>query len=259
MLQAAPLKSTRQAGVRASPAVRVRSGRCCSRRLLPWAGLPLADHRHRPSTPAVYHNSLIANALAICMALWIRISVSTYPGIRAGQVILPAVFVGHATMVILLLLSRLPYHRPSLGARLRCSTWSGPMASISSSQRRLRPRIAIVPFGGGRQVAQIDRVDWQHAARARACDAARDCNAIVADFSAELPDEWEAFLADAALDGRMVYQVQQLSKSLTGRVAGPASVGEQLRQPGPGARLFGDQASRRLPAGGGGAAAGCCR
>jgi lipopolysaccharide/colanic/teichoic acid biosynthesis glycosyltransferase len=33
-----------------------------------------------------------------------------------------------------------------------------------------------------------------------------------------LPDEWEAFLADAALAGRIVYQVKQLSESLTGRV-----------------------------------------
>ena len=47
---------------------------------------------------------------------------------------------------------------------------------------------------------------------------ARECHAIVADFSADLPDEWEAFLADAALAGRIVYQVKQLSESLTGRV-----------------------------------------
>ena len=47
---------------------------------------------------------------------------------------------------------------------------------------------------------------------------ARSCSAIVADFSAELPDEWEAFLADAALAGRIVYQVKQLAESLTGRV-----------------------------------------
>jgi lipopolysaccharide/colanic/teichoic acid biosynthesis glycosyltransferase len=46
----------------------------------------------------------------------------------------------------------------------------------------------------------------------------RECHAIVADFSADLPDEWEAFLADSALAGRIVYQVKQLSESLTGRV-----------------------------------------
>jgi lipopolysaccharide/colanic/teichoic acid biosynthesis glycosyltransferase len=40
----------------------------------------------------------------------------------------------------------------------------------------------------------------------------------VADFSAELPAEWERFLADAALAGQVVYQVKQLSESLSGRV-----------------------------------------
>ena len=34
-----------------------------------------------------------------------------------------------------------------------------------------------------------------------------------------MPDEWEALLADAAVAGRMVYQVKQLNESLTGRVA----------------------------------------
>ena len=53
--------------------------------------------------------------------------------------------------------------------------------------------------------------------RPRLEDAA-GCHAIVADFAADLPDEWEAFLADAALAGRIVYQVKQLSESLTGRV-----------------------------------------
>jgi hypothetical protein len=31
-----------------------------------------------------------------------------------------------------------------------------------------------------------------------------------------LPPEWEALLADAAVQGRMVYQVKQLVESLTG-------------------------------------------
>ena len=43
-------------------------------------------------------------------------------------------------------------------------------------------------------------------------------DAIVADFGDDLPPEWERFLADAAVDGRIVYQVKQLAESLTGRV-----------------------------------------
>ena len=183
--------------------------------LVPWAGLrwlitdPTFDS-------AAYHNSLFANALAICMALWIRISVSTYPGIRSGQLILPAIVASHATMVTLLLLSRLPYHRPSLAIGfLLHLVWAYGIYFFV--QRRARPRIAIVPFGAVEQLPRIDNVEWHRLHRAELADAA-DCNAIVADFSADLPDEWEAFLADAALDGRVVYQVQQLHESLTGRV-----------------------------------------
>jgi lipopolysaccharide/colanic/teichoic acid biosynthesis glycosyltransferase len=66
-------------------------------------------------------------------------------------------------------------------------------------------------------LVQIAGVDWHMLKRPNLHDT-RSCNAIVADFSAELPDEWEAFLADAALAGRIVYQVKQLSESLTGRV-----------------------------------------
>ena len=81
----------------------------------------------------------------------------------------------------------------------------------------MRRRIAIIPFGSVDQLRDIDGVDWLAMKRPHLGDA-RGCQALVADFSADLPDEWEAFLADAALAGRMVYQVKQLAESLTGRV-----------------------------------------
>ncbi len=214
MLQVAPPKpGTRQAFV-----LRRRFeflGALIFAALLPWAGLRwlIVDTTF---DAAAYHNSLIANALAICMALWIRISVSTYPGIRSGQLIVPAIVTAHATMVTLLLLSRLPYHRPSLAAGFALHlVWA--YCIYFFVQRRVRPRIAIVPFGAVEKLPRIPNVEWHRLHRPELTDAA-DCNAMVADFSADLPDEWEAFLADAALDGRVVYQVQQLHESLTGRV-----------------------------------------
>jgi lipopolysaccharide/colanic/teichoic acid biosynthesis glycosyltransferase len=182
---------------------------------VPWAGLRWLITDTTFSAYA-YHNSLIANALAICMALWIRISVSTYPGIRSGQLIVPAIVVSHATMVTLLLLSRLPYHRPSLAIGfLLHLVWAYGMYFFV--QRRLRPCIAIVPFGSVAKLAEIPNVDWHRLKRPDLAEAAH-CSAMVADFSVDLPDEWEAFLADAAVDGRVIYQVKQLQESLTGRV-----------------------------------------
>ncbi|HET7708713.1 MAG TPA: sugar transferase [Sphingomicrobium sp.] len=183
--------------------------------LIPWAGMRwiITDTSF---DAAVFHNSLIANALAICMALWIRISVSTFPGIRAGQLILPAIVVSHATMVTLLLLSRLPYHRPSLAVGfLLHLLWA--FAIYFFVQRRVRPSIAIVPYGDVEDLSALENVEWHRLHRPDVADAAA-CNAIVADFAAEMPDEWERFLADAAVEGRVVYQVQQLRESLSGRI-----------------------------------------
>ena len=202
MLHTAPLKST------GKPAFVLRRrfefGVALSlAALLPWAGSRwlITDTTF---DPAVFHNSLIANVLAICLALWIRISVSTYPGLRAGQIILPAVFVAHSTMLFLLVLSRVPYHRPSLALGFAIHLIFA-YAIYFFVSRRLRPTIAIVPVGDTAQLRQIDTVDWRML-HAPDLNRVRECNAIVADFS-DLSDEWEAFLADAALEGRVVYQV----------------------------------------------------
>ena len=183
--------------------------------LIPWAFMRwvITDDTF---DAAVFHNSLFANVMAVCMALWIRISISTYPGIRSGQLILPAVVASHATMVTLLLLSRLPYHRPSLAIGfLLHLVWAYGLYFFV--QRRVRQRIAIVPYGAVGKLAKVDKVDWLELKRPDLVDTA-GCSAIVADFSATMPDEWEAFLADAAVDGKVVYQVEQLHESLTGRV-----------------------------------------
>ena len=214
MLQAAPLKP----GAKQEFVLRRRFeliGALAVAALLPWAGLRLLITDPTFDINA-YHNSLFANALAIFMALWIRISVSTYPGIRGGQLILPAIVASHAAVIALLLLSRLPYHRPSLAAGIVLHlVWAYGIYFFV--QRRVRPRIAVVPFGAVDKLENVANVDWQRLRRPLLDDAA-GCSAIVADFSADLPDEWEAFLADAAIDGRVVYQVQQLYESMTGRV-----------------------------------------
>ena len=213
MLQTVPLQSTGKL-----PFVLRRrfefAGALALAAFLPWAGSRwlITDTTFSPS---VFHTTLIANVLAIFLALWIRISVSTYPGIRAGQVVLPAVFVAHGTLLALLVLSRLPYHRPSLALGFAIHlVWAFGIYFFVS--RRLRPRIAIVPTGAVEKLQQIESVDWRML-DAPNMELAYDCHAIVADFSA-LSSEWEAFLADAAIQGRMVYQVQQLFESLTGRV-----------------------------------------
>jgi lipopolysaccharide/colanic/teichoic acid biosynthesis glycosyltransferase len=181
---------------------------------LPWfARGPLLPGR---MLEAAALNTLVGNAVAIIIAFWARLSIETYPGIRRSSVILPAALTGHGVVVVWFVLTRFPYDRIGLAAGFLLHVAWLYFLYIRAERRVVR-RIAVVPFGATERLVQIRGVDWHMLKRANLHDA-RSCNAIVADFSAELPDEWEAFLADAALAGRIVYQVKQLSESLTGRV-----------------------------------------
>lgn len=205
--------------VRATPSYLVRkrfqfAGALLIGALVPWfARGPLL-----PGTmfEAASLNTITGNAVAVIIAFWTRLSIETYPGIRRSSVILPAALTGHGVAVVWFVLTRFPYDRVGLAAGfLLHVAWLYFL--YIRAERKVRRRIAVVPFGATDRLVEIEGVDWHMLKRPQLNDT-RSCNAIVADFSAELPDEWEAFLADAALAGRIVYQVKQLAESLTGRV-----------------------------------------
>jgi lipopolysaccharide/colanic/teichoic acid biosynthesis glycosyltransferase len=161
-------------------------------------------------------NALVANAIAIAIAFWMRLSIETYPGIRRSYVILPSALTGHGLTIVWFVLTRFPYDRIGLLAGFLLHVAFLYVLYVYA-ERNVRRRIAVVPFGDINLLTRVPGVDWKMLTRPRLHDS-RGCHAIVADFSADLPDEWEAFLADAALAGRIVYQVKQLGESLTGRV-----------------------------------------
>ena len=157
-------------------------------------------------------NAIAANTIAVIIAFWMRLSVETYPGIRRSYVILPSASSAHAIVVVWFLLTRFPYDRIALaGGYLLHVLWL--FLLYIYAERRLATRIAVVPFGGVDRLLRIPNIEWRRLKRPRLKDA-RGCDAIVADFAADLPDEWEAFLADAALAGRIVYQHKQLGEGL---------------------------------------------
>jgi lipopolysaccharide/colanic/teichoic acid biosynthesis glycosyltransferase len=182
--------------------------------LLPWAarGPLLPGELFEPASV----NTLFGNFAAIVIAFWMRLSIETYPGIRRSYVIFPAALTGHGLIVVYFVLTRFPYDRIGLLAGfLLHVVWLYMLYFYV--ERHVRRRIAVVPFGAINRLTRIEGVDWLLLNRPRLHDT-RGCSAIVADFSEDLPDDWEAFLADAALAGRIVYQVKQLGESLTGRV-----------------------------------------
>ena len=182
--------------------------------ILPWAlrGPILPGKLMEPSSV----NALTGNIVAIAIAFWMRLSIEIYPGIRRSYVIFPAALTGHGLVLVWFVLTRFPYDRLELALGFLLHVCWLYMLYVFA-ERRVRRHIAVVPYGDIKRLLTIEQVDWLPLSRPRLHDA-RACSAIVADFSADLPDEWEGFLADAAVEGRIVYQVKQLWESLTGKV-----------------------------------------
>jgi lipopolysaccharide/colanic/teichoic acid biosynthesis glycosyltransferase len=76
-------------------------------------------------------------------------------------------------------------------------------------------RFGVVPFGHVTDLPQVPRVVWVTLPEPR---LDHPYEAVVADFRADLPGEWEAFLSESAISGTAVFHVKQLKESLTGMV-----------------------------------------
>jgi lipopolysaccharide/colanic/teichoic acid biosynthesis glycosyltransferase len=161
-------------------------------------------------------NALTGNLIAVAIAFWIRLSVETFPGTQRANLILPTTLTAHGIVVAWFVMTRFPYDRVSLliGFILHLS-WL--YFVHFKGERRVQRRIAVVPFGSVERAYEISSVSWKPLTHP-SLDLTRNSDAIVAECAADLPDEWEAFLAEAALAGRIVYQDKQLVESLTGRV-----------------------------------------
>jgi lipopolysaccharide/colanic/teichoic acid biosynthesis glycosyltransferase len=164
--------------------------------------------------PSVH--TLAANLFAIGLTFWTRLSVENYPGIRRAYLILPSCLIAHGLTLAWFVFTRLTYDRVGLALGFAIHiAWL--YAIFLAIELRIRRRIAVVPFGKIEALREYGAVDWLSLSRPRLQDTRR-CDSIVADFGTNLPDEWQEFLAEAALAGKIVYQVKQLSESLTGRV-----------------------------------------
>lgn len=141
---------------------------------------------------------------------------SLYPGVRASFHILPAFALTFGAVFALLLFSRFEYSRAVLAAAfVPTVAW---FYLVYFKLQRLRTlSIAVIPEGRIDGLTAIPGVDWVVLGSPER--AGERFDAVVADLRADLPREWERFLADRVLAGTLVLDRKQVEESLTGRVA----------------------------------------
>ena len=166
---------------------------------------------------AVQLNTLLANSIAYSASFFILHKFKRFPGTRSLPFIIPTVLSAWLVVFsILLFLREDNFARQVLMySFLLANIWA--FAGYFIGRRFSQPKLALVPFGRALELADtrlaiitvLDKADLE----------GRRYDGVVADLhSADLPDDWERFLANCTLARIPVFHTQQLIESITGRV-----------------------------------------
>jgi lipopolysaccharide/colanic/teichoic acid biosynthesis glycosyltransferase len=161
------------------------------------------------------YSTLIGAFVATSLSLYLYRRVITFPGVGLMSYVMPAVAAGYGLVLAVFFALRLDYSRLlyslSFGAALIFF-----FAVSSVLRRRLSSRFYVVPFGSACDLRNIPEVEWIMLTRPQM--PAEPGSVLIADLRADLGDEWERLIAQAAVSGRPVYHVKQVLESLSGRV-----------------------------------------
>lgn len=138
-----------------------------------------------------------------------------FPMAQGSSHVVPTLLISFGILLGILVLGRIEFSRYLIISSFLLSViWCLAYAHGLNRMRRLT--LGIVPFGAALEL----EVDGKFATAVRIGPERSivGCDAVVADLRADLPDAWERFLADCALQRLPVYHFKQIYEWLTGRV-----------------------------------------
>ncbi|MBK8083712.1 MAG: sugar transferase, partial [Devosia sp.] len=160
-------------------------------------------------------NTTIASALAILLGLLGLRQIGSLPGARESYYLVPVMLTSFAFVLMVMLFARIEYNRYLFPSSFGLAVvWIFVAQSVTARYRI--PHFAVVPGGRVDGVMAIPHVVWTQLNSPRL--PGDRLTGIVADLSADLPEEWERFIADSTLAGIRVFHVKQVQEALTGRV-----------------------------------------
>ena len=165
-------------------------------------------------------NSIIASSVALILSLIGLDRLTQFPGQKSMVTVLPTLLASGLVIGLILLVFRVPYsvYYLSLSAVLGlvfCFVSQVFLRSVT------QVTIGYVPIGRYQTLLSIKDVRWVKLTKCFQPDSHKRLpfHAVVADFADEcLSGEWEQLLAETALQGTPVYNILQVSESLTGRL-----------------------------------------
>ena len=165
-------------------------------------------------------NSIIASSSAIIFSLIGLERLTQFPGQKSMVTVLPTLLASGLLVGLILLIFRLPY---SVYYLLLSAVLGVVFCFISQIVLRAvtRVKIGYIPIGRYQNLLGIRDVTWIQLSKDFQTVSHKylPFHAVVADLSdSNLCSGWEHLLAESALQGVPVYNILQVSESLTGRL-----------------------------------------
>ena len=165
-------------------------------------------------------NSVIASSIALILSLIGLERLTQFPGQKSMVTVLPTLLASGLIVGLILLVFRIPYsvYYLSLSAALGLVFCFVSQVFLRSVTQAI---IGYVPIGRYHTLLSIKDVRWVKLTKCFQPNRHKRLpfHAVVADFAdKDLSGEWEQLLAETALQGTPVYNILQVSESLTGRL-----------------------------------------
>lgn len=166
-------------------------------------------------TTGSQYNTLIATACAVILGFSVVRRLNRYPGIASISYVMPSFAISYGIALSIIILFRVDYSRFFLFVSfINAQLWFHFIVFIADKISNLS--FDVVPFGNARKLCEIPQIQWNVLESPKL--NGQNTQGVAADLRTDLSDEWEAFLANSAVNGIPVYHFKQLSEDLTGKV-----------------------------------------
>ncbi len=182
--------------------------------LAPLLAFLLSGYEEPFDDPTLRATALAATS-ALVAGLYLAGRVLDLPGTRGTVHGVPIMVMSFIIAALVLFTFRIEYSRVMLFYSAASATLIATQLRWSNRTMRRQP-FYLVPFGQAMAMEEMEGFPIRRLKKPE-IPADRAAN-IVADFRADLPDEWERLLAKASLAGVPVYHYKQLTESITGQV-----------------------------------------
>jgi len=159
--------------------------------------------------------TMLGVSAAFLIGYFTQRRLSRYPGEISTSYILPSFLASFALVLTLFFFLRIDYVRSIFGVGFLISIICAFLANRGRAAIT-KTHLGIIPGGRLEGLSAINGIEWHQLKDP--ITLPKGIQGIVLDLRAEFSDDWERFIANAALAGIPVYHVKQVQESLRGRV-----------------------------------------